>query len=288
MLNDLKVKFKQANALYKLIYINLGVFVFFKILATFSFLIQSPSFSAASIFGIPVNLAELIFKPWTLVTYMFTHEDLFHILSNLLYLYFAGQIFLQYFTEKKLYSIYAMGGLLGGLSYLLAFNFFPAFTNIANSSLIGASASVMAILFALATYVPNYKINLFFLGNISIKYLAIVFVVMDVINIPNGNSGGHIAHLGGALTGVVFTYKWKRGTDITLVLEGYLEAVVKLFKKKNLKTVHRRPKSDDTFREEKVRHNDRINTILDKISKSGYESLTEKEKEYLFKNSKKN
>ena len=287
MLKDLKTKFTSANALFKLIYINLGVFVFFKILGTFAYLIQSPTFSASYLFGIPVKTSELLFRPWTLLTYMFTHVDLFHILSNLLYLYFAGQIFLQYFTAKKLYSIYVLGGLVGGLSYLLAFNFFPAFTSITNSSLIGASASVMALLFAVATYVPNYKINLFFLGAIPIKYLAMVFVFMDVINIPNGNSGGHIAHLGGALVGVLFVYQWKKGSDITLGISAAIEAVLALFKKKQLKTVHRRAKSDDQYRNESAIHSEKIDKILDKISKSGYDSLTKKEKEYLFKNSKK-
>jgi len=287
MLNDLKTKFTSANALFKLIYINLGVFVFFKILATFSYLVQSPVFSATYLLGIPVNTSKLLFKPWTLVTYMFTHVDLFHILSNLIYLYFAGQIFLHYFNAKKLYSLYVLGGLAGGFAYLLAFNFFPAFSSVSNSSLIGASASVMALLFAVATYVPNYKINLFFLGAIPIKYLAIVFVFMDVINIPKGNPGGHIAHLGGALVGVLFVYKWKRGTDITLRINGILESVIDLFKKKPLKTVHRRAKSDEQYNRESSLHREQIDKILDKISKSGYDSLTEKEKQYLFKNSKK-
>jgi membrane associated rhomboid family serine protease len=287
MLNDLKTKFTSANALFKLIYINLGVFVFFKILATFSYLVQSPVFSATYLLGIPVNTSKLLFKPWTLVTYMFTHVDLFHILSNLIYLYFAGQIFLHYFNAKKLYSLYVLGGLAGGFAYLLAFNFFPAFSSVSNSSLIGASASVMALLFAVATYVPNYKINLFFLGAIPIKYLAIFFVFMDVINIPKSNTRAHIAHLGGAMDGMLFVYKWKRVPDITLRINGILESVIELFKKKPLKTVHRRAKSDEQYKNESNLHREQIDKILDKISKSGYDSLTEKEKQYLFKNSKK-
>ena len=129
-------------------------------------------------------------------------------------LYFAGQIFLQYFNAKKLYSIYILGGLTGGATYLLAYNLLPAFAN-QTSQLIGASASVLAVLFAAATYVPNYKVNLIFLGAVPIKYLAIASVFIDIMSIPKGNSGGHIAHLGGALIGMYFILKWKKGKDIT-------------------------------------------------------------------------
>ena len=234
----------------------------------------------------PSQPKELLFRPWTPFTYMFTHFGFTHILFNLIWLYFAGQIFLQYFTAKKLYSIYLMGGLLGGLAYLLAYNLFPAFSQ-QNTQLIGASASVLAILFAVASYVPNYKVNLIFIGPVSIKYLAIASIFIDIISIPKGNAGGHIAHLGGALLGIAFIQQWKKGKDISLSMERLIDQFTGLFKKKNLKTVYKRPQTDDEFRSDKVKRSKNIDEILDKIAKSGYDSLNEKEKEYLFKNSKK-
>lgn len=287
MLKDLKYRFTNANALFKLIYINLAVFVLVNLLGTLSYLFQSPLFSSTLWFGISVNLKELMLKPWTLFSYMFMHVEFFHILSNLIYLYFAGQIFLQYFNAKKLYSIYILGGLAGGISYLIAFNLFPVFSSYSNSHLIGASASVLAILFSVATYVPNYKISLPFIGSIPIKYLAIAFVFIDIISIPDSNPGGHIAHLGGALFGVFFIRQWKKGKDLSIPFYNFVDSIVRLFKKKHLKTVHKRAKTDDEFRNDKAERSELINTILDKIAKSGYDSLSDKEKEYLFKNSKK-
>ena len=288
MLNDLKYKFTNSNALFKLIYINLGVFVFGKIVKTLSYLFQNTLFNGINWLGIPVSLKELLFKPWTLLSYMFTHVEFFHILNNLIYLYFAGQIFLQYFNAKKLYSIYILGGLAGGLSYLLAFNLFPVFSGYTNNHLIGASASVLAVLFAVATYVPNYKVSLPFIGSIPIKYIAIVSVFLDIISIPENNAGGHIAHLGGALFGVFFINRWKKGIDLSIPFYNFVDSLSGLFTKKNhLKTVHKRSKTDDEFRAEKTDRSEVIDAILDKIAKSGYDSLSVKEKEYLFNNSKK-
>tara|TARA_B110000971_G_scaffold164890_1_gene168801 strand:- start:838 stop:1299 length:462 start_codon:yes stop_codon:yes gene_type:complete len=151
----------------------------------------------------------------------------------------------------------------------------------------GASASVLAVLFAVATYVPNYKINLPFIGSIPIKYLAIASVFIDIISIPESNPGGHIAHLGGALFGVYFISRLKKGKDLSIPFYNLVDSIASLFKKKHLKTVHKRTKTDDEFRAEKAGRSELINTILDKIAKSGYDSLSAKEKEYLFKNSKK-
>ena len=151
----------------------------------------------------------------------------------------------------------------------------------------GASASVLAVLFGVATYVPNYKINLPFIGSIPIKYLAIVSVFIDIISIPESNPGGHIAHLGGALFGVYFISRLKKGKDLSITFYNLVDSIASLFKKKHLKTVHKRTKTDDEFRAEKAGRSELINTILDKIAKSGYDSLSAKEKEYLFKNSKK-
>ena len=286
MLKELFLKYKVADPLYKLIYINLLVFILVQICHTSSFLFQSALFDLVFWLGMPSNLSSLLLKPWTLITYMFTHSGLMHILFNLIWLYFSGQIFLQYFNKQKLFSLYILGGITGGLTYLIAYNLHPVFSG-QSSQLIGASAAVLAILFAVATYVPNYRVNLIFFGLIPIKYLAIASVFIDIISIPKGNAGGHIAHLGGALIGTYFIQKWKKGKDITLSIDGVIESFLNLFKKKHLKTVYKRPKTDDEFRSDKAERSVKIDTILDKIAKSGYDSLTEKEKEYLFKNSKK-
>ena len=286
MFNEIKQRYSKANPLFKLIYINIAVYVLVQVVYTSSFLFQNSSIDLVYLLGMPSEPKELLFRPWTPFTYMFTHFGFTHILFNLIWLYFAGQIFLQYFTSKKLYSIYLMGGLLGGLAYLLAYNLFPAFSQ-QNTQLIGASASVLAILFAVASYVPNYKVNLIFIGPVSIKYLAIASIFIDIISIPKGNAGGHIAHLGGALLGIAFIQQWKKGKDISLSMERLIDQFTGLFKKKNLKTVYKRPQSDDEFRSDKVKRSKNIDEILDKIAKSGYDSLNEKEKEYLFKNSKK-
>jgi len=287
VLQDLKYRFTNANALFKLIYINLAVFVLVNFLATLSYLFQSQLFSVVDYLALPVSLKALLVKPWTIFSYMFMHVEFFHILSNLIYLYFAGQIFLQYFNAKKLYSIYILGGLAGGISYLLAFNLFPVFNSYSSSHLMGASASVLAVLFAVATYVPNYKINLPFIGSIPIKYLAIASVFIDIISIPESNPGGHIAHLGGALFGIFFINRLKKGKDLSITFYNLVDSLASLLKKKHLKTVHKRTKTDDEFRAEKAVRSELIDSILDKIAKSGYDSLSAKEKEYLFKNSKK-
>ena len=286
MLKELFLKYKVADPLFKLIYINLLVFILVQICNTSSFLFQSALFDLVFWLGMPSDLSSLLLKPWTLITYMFTHSGLMHILFNLIWLYFSGQIFLQYFNKQKLFSLYILGGITGGLTYLIAYNLLPAFSE-QSSQLIGASAAVLAILFAAATYVPNYRVNLIFFGLIPIKYFAIASVFIDIISIPKGNAGGHLAHLGGALIGMYFILKWKKGKDITTSIDGLIASILNLFKKKHLKTIHKRPKTDDEFRSDKAERSVKIDAILDKIAKSGYDSLTEKEKEYLFKNSKK-
>ena len=291
MLKELFLKYKVANPLFKLIYINLLVFILVQIFLTTTSLFNThPLVEAIKTceywLGISSNLYDLYYKPWTLISYMFSHSYLKHILFNMVVLYFSGQIFIKYFDGKKLYITYILGGLIGSLFYILAYNLLPVFSG-QSSPLIGASAAVLAILFAVATNVPNYRVNLIFFGQIPIKYLAIVCVLIDIIGIQIQNAGGHIAHLGGALSGMYFSQNFKKGKDITSSIDGVIEFFLNLFKKKHLKTVHKRPKTDDEFRSDKAERSVKIDTILDKIAKSGYDSLTEKEKKYLFKNSKK-
>jgi len=288
MIEEFKRQFRKGSNLTKLIYINLAVFVLVKLFGVFAFLMQGNPWDFIHWFALPADVTKLVQKPWTIISYMFLHEGFIHILFNLLWLYFGGQIFMQYLNSKQLVSTYVLGGIFGGFSYVLAFNLFPAFQqNLSQSMAIGASASVLAILTAIANYVPNYNINLTFIGRVKLKHIAIFSILLDVLSIPKGNTGGHIAHLGGALYGFLYTRQLKDGKDWSRNFSRLMDALANSFKKQPLKTVHRKPKTDDQWREEKALSQKEINRILDKISKSGYDSLNEKEKETLFKASKK-
>lgn len=286
MLNDLKLKYTEANNLMKLIYINGLVFLLLKILNSLGFIIGIGQINFFQLIELPSELSILLLKPWTMLSYMFVHYNIMHIFFNMLWLYFAGQLFLQYFNEKKLVLLYIMGGLTGALAYLIVYNASPAFSS-SQTSLIGASASVMAVLFAIAYQVPNYKVNLIFLGPVSLKYIAAVVLLVDIISIPDSNAGGHIAHIGGAIFGLYFIYQLKKGKDILESCEKAFNRLIFKSNKKTFKTVHKRPKSDDEYRSEKAEKVKNVDLILDKIAKSGYESLSKDEKEQLFNNSKK-
>ena len=288
MIKEFKRQFRKGSNLTKLIYINLAVFILVKLFGVFAFLMQGNPWDFIHWFALPADVSKLIQKPWTIISYMFLHEGFLHILFNLLWLYFGGQIFMQYLNSKQLVSTYVLGGIFGGFSYILAFNFFPAFQqNLSQSIAIGASASVLAIITAIATYVPNYSVHLTFIGRVKLKHIAIFSIFLDVFSIPKGNAGGHIAHLGGAVYGFLYVQQLKSGQDWSRSFSSLLDTLANSFKKQPLKTVHKKPKTDDQWRTEKVSSQKEINRILDKISKSGYESLNEKEKETLFKASKK-
>jgi hypothetical protein len=226
---------------------------------------------------------------------MFLQENFFHIIFNMIVLYFGGRIFLEYLNERKLLSTYILGGLFGAFFYIVAFNIFPVFSESVNYSVaLGASASVLAILVAVATYVPEYSVVLVLFGKVKLKYLALVVVLIDVLSISRGNAGGHIAHLGGAFWGFAYIYLMKNGKDFTLNLGSMnFKKFFRYFTKpkdssKFDTTAHNgRPLSDDEYNYRRNNQQERIDKILDKISKSGYTSLTKEEKELLFKSSNK-
>jgi len=222
---------------------------------------------------------------WTLVTYMFLHFNFLHILFNVLWLYWMGKIFLFYFDEKKLLGVYLLGGLFGGLFFVLAYNFFPAFTEVLGfAQLLGASASVLAIIAAVATYAPNHTINLLFIGQVKMKHLALFSIVLYVIGIASSNAGGNLAHLGGAAFGFIFALQYRNGHDWTRPITGLMDGIVKLSRpKQRIKVTYRNNSNDIEYNREKNLKQEEINRVLDKISKSGYDSLTKEEKELLFK-----
>ena len=268
-------EFKNANILYKLIYLNVGIFLFYNILSVISSLFILDVGPSLEKLILPSNTSTLIKQPWSIISYMFFHKTFIHLLFNMIWLHFAGKLFLDYFNEKQFFSTYIFGGICGGILFILSFNYLPAF-EIANQNAkaMGASASVLAIMFAISTHIPNYRIQIPFIGMIKIKYLAIALIILDVISIPKGNAGGHIAHIGGALFGYIYAKQLNKGIDISKNLYQLINIVSlkNIFKKQN------KTKKNQT----------KIDTILEKISKSGYSSLNKQEKEILFNASKEN
>lgn len=240
--------------------------------------------------AVPANLEVLARRPWTLLTYMFLHVDFIHILFNLLWLYWFGTVFIQELGIKKLLSTYLLGGLAGGLLYVIFYNTFSVFEPVREGSIaMGASASVMAIVVAASTFNPERRMQLVFIGPVKIVYIALVMFIFTSLVDFSVNTGGKIAHIGGAFMGFIFAHYYKKGKDISKGFQGLLDSIATWFKpgKQKMKVTHKRPSNDFEYKQEKVEEQKEIDKILDKISKAGYESLTSKEKELLFRMSDK-
>lgn len=302
MVDEIKIALRKGNILYRLIFINVAVFLILGLLKVFMRLFI-PGMSLAELryafdtdvmkyFMIPSLPGELLHRPWTIVTYMFAHTNLWHILFNMLVFYWFGQIFLQYLTSKQLLTTYILGGLAGALLYIVFVNTFPGLSEYLGGSMLGASASIMAIVLAIAVYVPNYTLHMLFLGPVKLKYIAMAFVAIDVLMIASENAGGNIAHLGGAAYGYFFISRFKKGRDIGNWLNKLFDQIASLFKPHpKLNVTYRKPArhvTDEEFNRQKIAQQKEIDRILDKIAKAGYESLTKSEKETLFKMSNKN
>jgi membrane associated rhomboid family serine protease len=289
--DDIKKTFRNGSNLTRLIYINIAVFILITIVAITGFLINDPEISAKALnlFSVPSSFKALLLRPWTLITYMFLHKDIWHILFNMLWLYWFGMIFLEYLDQRKLVAVYLLGGISGAVVYILSFNVFPAFTGIvAESVAIGASASVMAIVIAIAAYVPDYTVQLFLFGRIKIKYMALAIFILTSVMDFSVNSGGKLAHIGGAFFGYFYTLNLRQGRDIGNGFNRVIDFFATIFKpRKKLKVTHKKAATEYEYNKIKTEHQARINSILDKISKGGYDSLTKEEKETLFNESQK-
>ncbi|MFA6484241.1 MAG: rhomboid family intramembrane serine protease [Bacteroidales bacterium] len=292
---DIRNTFRQRNALIQLIMINVGVFLFLKILGVMFFLFRQENLEqlVLSYLALPADPQMILKKPWTIISYMFLHYDFLHILFNMLWFYWFGKIFLEYLNPKKLISVYLLGGLAGGLVYVLAFNLFPAFQeSVAQSVALGASAAVLAIVMAIAFYVPDYTLNLMFFGLVKLKYIALVTVLIDILSIRSGNAGGHIAHLGGAFFGFLYAAQLRRGNDLLKGFNRMMDSLFSLFKRRpamkvKYKKPEGRPETDMEYNARRAAEQRTIDQILDKIARNGYEGLSKEEKEILFKSSKK-
>jgi membrane associated rhomboid family serine protease len=287
--DDIKNTFRNGSSLTRLIYVNIAVFLTIMLASVFGFLLNNPLLSdkVLDLISVPASGRALILRPWTIITYMFVHKDIWHILFNMLWLYWFGTIFLEYLDQKKLFAVYLLGGISGAIVYILSFNIFPVYAGIVSESVaIGASASVMAIVIAIAAYVPDYTIHLFLFGRIRIKYMALAIFILTSVMDFSVNSGGKLAHMGGALFGYLYTLNLRQGRDIGKRLNSAIDFLAALFKpRKKLKVTYKKPVTEYEYNKIKVEQQARINHILDKISKGGYDSLTKEEKETLFKES---
>lgn len=286
--NSLLYQFKTANVLVRIIGINAIVFLTVYLTA---FLFSIPHGQLVKWFVLSENLGSLVTQPWALFTYSFLHFEVWHLVFNMLWLYWFGQIVLNLFNSKRFLTIYLLGGFFGGLFYVLSYNLFPVFSS-TTGHLIGASGAVMAIMVFIATYTPNTSMRIF-MFNIKLWQIALFFVLLDLLQIPiSGNAGGLLAHVGGAAFGYLYAIQLAKGIDIGRWFENILDWGFNLFKprtKKPFRKVHRTTQAaslKSTIKAPKTTHQLKIDGILDKIGKSGYESLTKAEKDFLFKTGK--
>ena len=285
--DNLKYKFQRFTIAEKLIVLNVIFFVIPFFLKTLLYLFNIPSTTFLSWFHLLPSFTEVLYRPWTLITYSFLHGSFMHILWNMILLYFVSRMYLNLFSEQQFLKNYLLGVLVGGLVFLIGYNLFPVFSGI-YPPLVGASAGVMAVLIFVATYTPNQEVRLLFI-NVKLQYIGIALVVVDILQIPNGNAGGRLAHLGGAFIGFLYANQLQKGNDIGSGLDRIWNFISSLFvakKAKNMHTVHR----SETVSKNKTKNGQqqKIDAILDKISTSGYESLTQEEKDFLFRAGKDN
>jgi membrane associated rhomboid family serine protease len=292
IINEIKESFSKGTTLHKLIYLNLGLFLAVQIVRMILFLSNSYELydEFLRFLAIPSNPEVLARRPWTFITYMFLHEGFLHILFNLLWLYWFGTVFIQELGLKKLLSTYLLGGLAGGIFFVLFYNLFPVFAPVKETAVaLGASASVMAVVVAAAAYRPERRMHLVLIGQVKIGYIALAMFVLTSLMDFSVNTGGKIAHIGGALMGFLFAYYYRQGKDISRGFDRMIDSMATWFKpgKQKMKVTHKRSTNDIEYKKQKAHEQKEVDEILDKISKGGYESLTAREKELLFKMSDK-
>jgi membrane associated rhomboid family serine protease len=283
IVEDLKHTFRgKNNGLMKLIVINVIVFVASNLFIGISKLSGNWGDSLYELFGLSPDIPYALAHFWTIVTYMFFHNDVFHILFNMLWLYWMGQLFVEFIGSKQLISTYLLGGICGGLLFIVYGLLFPM--TLGSVILIGASAAVMAIVVAIAFLIPNYTIQVFLLGAVKLKYIALAsFIISTMIDFYS-NTGGKVAHIGGALYGYIFFVLYRKGVDLGKPIHSIIDWTGNLFKRRTkMKVAYKKSTNDELYNTDKLAKEKRINEILDKISKSGYDSLSKDEKEFLFK-----
>ncbi|TJY36266.1 rhomboid family intramembrane serine protease [Pontimicrobium aquaticum] len=286
---DIQGKLKRLTAFEKIIAANVAIYIIGWFVANFSAVSRNQSLEWLVL---PKEFSEFIFKPWSIITYGFAHVDFWHLFFNVFVLYFIGRSFSNLFNIKLSLNVYFLGIISGALAYMLAYALFPGGILKFTGALLGASAGVRAALIFLCAYMPNYEVRLITF-NIKLMYIGLVLVVLDLLGLFSGNAGGNIAHLGGDVLGFFYATQLKKGIDIGKGFERIMDSFSSLFSKKSpLKTVHKSKRktkayaghTKDEFNE--FNKQKQIDIILDKISKSGYESLSKEEKEFLFRSGK--
>ena len=273
---------RPDNGLMRIIIINVAVFV----LVNIGWLISGDIDTISKYLMIPSDPFTLLTRPWTLFTNFFTHQGFWHIFWNLIVLYWFGQILTSFLGNRKMIALYILGGLAGAITYFAFVNTIPFFAARAGIGALGASAAVNAIIVGTATLMPDYRVHLFLIGPAKLKYIAIVVVFLALIGIRGANTGGELAHLGGALMGFVFIRQLQAGKDWSNPVMSVLDWFVNLTKPKSkMKVSYRNKKSSDKKSKSKAGSPDQavVDRILDKISESGYSKLTEEEKQILFR-----
>lgn len=276
IIKDFTSQYKGGGIVQKLIFWNIGASVLMLLLEVLLSSVYRVVFPWVVLTG---DLSFALVKPWTLLTYSFVHAGVIHLLFNLIVLFFVGQLFNTYFTGKQFLTVYLLGAILGGVFFLIGSQFIAT-----GSVLVGASAAVMAPLIGLAVFAPNMQVRLALIGNVKLWHIAAFIIVLDIIQLSTSNVGGHLAHLGGAVMGVVYIKLLQGGFDLSTIFD----KVVNIFKRpkgtkfKKVYVNKERIKHDVVVDEEKDKQK-KIDLILDKISKSGYESLTKEEKDFLFR-----
>lgn len=297
IVDDIKREFsKSENSLVKIILINTAVFMVLLLAKIILTLSQSSNIYSWIVnqLQLPASTTEFLYRPWTLVTYFFTHDDIFHILFNMLFFYWFGKLIDEYLGAKRVVALYMLGGLFGGIIYMTIYNLLPYFQPyLAQSRMMGASAAAFAVAVGASTLLPNYTFNLIFLGPIRIKFIALFYIILSLAQTVGPNAGGNLAHLGGALIGYIFIKLLQNGTDLGRPIYSMMNGWSGLFKKRPTMQVTYREKqvyrstttysSTTTSSTIEIPDQTEIDSILDKISRSGYESLTKEEKQKLFK-----
>jgi membrane associated rhomboid family serine protease len=291
--NEIVESFKKGSNLNKLIYINIAVFIVVKLIKVFFALMASNGYDVfAQYLMVPSSFSNFFRQPWSIISYMFLHEGFFHIVFNLLWFYWFGSLFYRFFNDKAILGVYFLGGIFGALLYMISYNIFPAFNEVVSAShALGASASVYAVIIAATAFNPNYKIRLIFIGPVKILWIALFALVSDLINIADGqNVGGHIAHLGGAIFGLIYAMQIKNGKDMLRGFNHFMDSIFSILKRKpkqRMKVTHKKAETDWDYNKRKASEKAELDRILEKIKKGGYDSLSKKEKETLFNMSNK-
>ena len=278
IIDDIKFQYRVGGIANKMIYWNVGLFLLSII---FFYQFKTGGFNYPNWLAVSSDPNVLLYNPWTLLSYAFLHYGFLHLFFNMMVLNFSSRLFLTFFTQKQYLGLYLLSAIFSGFSFVVSFYFLHE-----TSNMVGASAAIMALLVATTTYQPLMNIRLLLIGNVKLWHITAVILLLDLLQIQMNNTAGHIAHLSGAFFGYIYIKLLQNGTDLSTIVD----SVLNLFSKKQstpFKKVHVNPKKPAIKRESKIVVKDKtqqqLDEILDKISQSGYDSLTAEEKEFLFK-----